>query len=293
LSTQQYQLKALESQIWTMQDRILAQSREVPLSEQLPQTPGQHAFLRGALPGKRLPICFDEDTTIGQIKQYVYEQVGVPTEEQMIVYAGRQLEDRHTLGFYNVSNGSDLQLMLRGLGGAPKTKKAANTGKGKDKDKGARMVELARLQRARMAELAQAMQAMGQILPSIDRSIAAFNRTVENGRGFEDILAGLSEEALDKVQSTLSSNNQDYKISVLAKEFFAPQYADLTRVHCELKSADELMLLAVETAFDRRFFLDTGSYDMKAYEKLVSDAVKAKAVAVAAAAAAVGRDMVA
>jgi hypothetical protein len=76
LRTQQYQLKALESQIGKMQDRILALGRGVQLSEQLPQTPVQRAFLRGVHPGKRLLICFDEHTTVEQIKQHICDQVG-------------------------------------------------------------------------------------------------------------------------------------------------------------------------------------------------------------------------
>jgi hypothetical protein len=87
------------------------------ISQQLPQTLGEQAFVRGALAGKRLPIFFSPEDTIEQIKQYVFEKTGIPVCEQRITYAGHELANARTLGSYSVKANEDLCLVLCGRGG--------------------------------------------------------------------------------------------------------------------------------------------------------------------------------
>ena len=50
--------------------------------------------------------CFK--MTIVQVKNMIQDKEGVPLNQQCLVFAGRQLEDRRTLSYYNIKNESTL-----------------------------------------------------------------------------------------------------------------------------------------------------------------------------------------
>jgi hypothetical protein len=83
-------------------------------------TLGHQAFIRGALPGKRLPFfCDDAETTTAlQVKEFIEQTTMIPVEEQRLLFAGRELKDTDTLKSADVVEGSDMHLALRGEGGA-------------------------------------------------------------------------------------------------------------------------------------------------------------------------------
>ena len=55
--------------------------------------------------------------SIEYVKQMFQEKHGIPPDQQYLVYAGKQLQDRLTLGYYNIPKESTIHLVLRLRGG--------------------------------------------------------------------------------------------------------------------------------------------------------------------------------
>ena len=71
------------------------------------------------LTGKKIILDVECSDTIQHIKKLVEEIEGIPTNQQRLVFAAKQLIDENTLADYNVQRDSSLQLVLclRGGGG--------------------------------------------------------------------------------------------------------------------------------------------------------------------------------
>jgi len=61
-----------------------------------------------------------ETTSLSSLRYSISEKTGVPTDEQRLVYGGRQMEDSQSLESYGLVEGATIGLVLRLRGGGPK-----------------------------------------------------------------------------------------------------------------------------------------------------------------------------
>ena len=71
------------------------------------------------LSGKTIALDTNLSDTVDMIKAEIQAAVGVPFDQQRLIFSGRQLDDRHSLREYGVRKASTLHLVLRLRGGAP------------------------------------------------------------------------------------------------------------------------------------------------------------------------------
>ena len=69
------------------------------------------------LTGRTVSIVVEEDDTILNVKMKLQEKDDVPVDEQRLIFGGHQLEDKHTLKYYNIQRDSTIHLVLRLPGG--------------------------------------------------------------------------------------------------------------------------------------------------------------------------------
>lgn len=83
----------------------------------LPRSRGSMQILVKTLTGRTVTLAVNPTDFVENVKSMIEEVEGIPSEQQRLVFAGRDLEDEHQLSEYHIQGDSSVDLVMRLRGG--------------------------------------------------------------------------------------------------------------------------------------------------------------------------------